>query len=686
MAEAENVLDLVLAQGMRVAKDARMESLHRMSWRFCVLTAFAAASLLAQSKPAPAKPAPGKQAPGKPASAPPAAAAAPSVLPVPKVFGTPMRRLDGMPVTAAYSRDGSLLLATCFDKRAKVLDPRTGKTMAELQGDGLGGIGAFCGAKHERVVVAFQEDGVRLFDARTGKQLARLEGALAPAASADGLTVAVGKGENVLLLDTLTLKVLATIPIGKVVASTKFGTEGAQLVVGVLDGDRRPAENDTLVDVAQKKVVGEQPAPPLISRVLPVPGGKTALRHRPAGLSATNVELFELPDGPPLAKCKVPLLASSFLVLKDGAELVAGDTDGRMVHVELATGDVKHSWSAHSSTVSRLVASPDQKQFVSISWDGLVKFWNVDDGAEQFASPQHNQAVYAVRFGAAGALVSGAADGSVIRWGADGAMVQRHTLHEGAVAGVEPTPAGLWSASIDSTLRLVDASGAEVAKVPLEGKYAFPTAFCSSADGTLVSGHRDGTVQWRDGRTGEEQRRGDHHVNGIQVVVCDPSGAHVLSGGVDGHIVFWDPATASPRAKVKAHDDGVRHLALGPDGQAYSVGDDGELGQWDVAKGEVVRSVTLDGKPRLDAVATLAKAGLLVVASRAELRCLKLADLSVVGTVELPADCFALVGSDDGSRLAAGLADGTVLVFDGNQPPPAPAPAAPAKNPPKPKR
>ena len=648
-----------------------MESSHRLPWRF-VLIAIAAASLPAQTKPAASKP----------ASTPAKAAPAPSVLPTPKVLGTPMRRIDGMPVSAAYNLDGSLLLATCVDKLARVFDPHTGKAVAELKGDGLGSIGAFCGAKHERVVVAFQQDGVRLFDARTGKLIARQEGALGPAVSSDGLTVAVGKGKNVLLLDTLKLAVSATIPIGNEVASTRFGADG-QLVVTVLDDGRRPAGNDKLVDVAQRKVVGERPVPPLLSRLLPLPDGKTALRYRAIGLSATNVERFELPDGPVVAKCKVPLLASSFLVLKGGAELIGGDSDGRIVHVDFATGDVKHASAAHSTTVSRLVASPDEKQFVSMSWDGIVKFWNVDDGAEQFLSPQHNQAVYAVRFAADGALVSGAADGSVIRWGADGSMVQRHKHHQGAIAGVEPTPAGLWSASIDSTLRLVDAGGVEVGKVSLEGKYAFPTAFCSTADGTLVSGHRDGTVQWRDGRTGEEQRRGDHHINGIQVVVCDPSGAHVLSGGVDGHIVFWDPATASPRAKVKAHADGVRHLCLGPDGQAYSLGDDGELKQWDAAKGEMVRSVTIDGKPRLDVVAAAAKTGLLVVASRSELRCLELTDLSLVGIVDLPADCFALVNSHDGSCLAAGLADGTVALFDCNQPPPAPAPA---KNPPKPKR
>jgi hypothetical protein len=69
------------------------------------------------------------------------------------------------------------------------------------------------------------------------------------------------------------------------------------------------------------------------------------------------------------------------------------------------------------------------------------------------------------------------------------------------------------------------------------------------------------------------------------------------------------------------------------------------------------------------------------------LLCLQLADLSLVGTVKLPADCFVLANSADGNRIAAGLADGTVVLFDFAAPPPAAVPATPVKNPPtKPKR
>jgi WD40 repeat protein len=636
----------------------------------------AASSLIAasnaQNKAAPAAPAPTK------------AEAAKSPLPAPLLYGTPVRRIANMPVTAAYNRDGSLLLATCIENIGTVFDTKTGRAIASLQGEGLGSNGSFCGAKQERVVVAFQNDGVRLYETRSGKQLARLADAGRPSVSPDGLTIAVGKGSDLLLLDAANLKPKATIKVGGNVLSTRYSPDGQQILVGLLDGNRQPSDTEEVVDVAQKKVTSKQPAPPILNRVIPLPDGKHAVRYKAIGLAATNVERFELPDGPALASCKVPLLASAILLLGDGSQLVAADTDGRMVQVEFATGALQRQWNAHDATISRLVSSPDGKQFVSICWDGVVRFWDVATGEELYPSPQHNQSVYTVAFGNDNTLVSGAADGTVIRWAADGKMALRDAAHEAPAVGLALTAAGLWSASVDTTIRLVDATGTETAKLSFDGKYEFPLCLAHSADGTLVSGHRDGTVQWRNGKNGNEIRRGDQHTNGIQVVACNASGTQVISGGVDGFLVFWEPEDATPRAKVKAHKDGVRDLCMGANDEAWSCGAKGELKRWNAATGELISTTTVgDADTRLDALAWSAKAGLLVVASRGSLHCLALADLRHLGEVKLPANCLTLASSPDGNKIAAGLSDGRVALFDLAAPPAAPAPAKPGTTGPK---
>ncbi len=583
-------------------------------------------------------------------------------LPAPQILGTPVRTFDGLPLDAFFARDGSLLLTSCAGARAQVWDARTGARVAAFAGKGEARHAYFCGPKQDRVAVAFVDDGVRLFAVRTGKELATLAGAKNLCVAPSGSALAATKGEDLLVLDTVALKPTATIKIGGELLGATFSDDGRQVVVSTNPGGKNPfARLDKIVDLAQKKVVEEKKTELGRGRSVPLGDGKSAMRGR-----AMQVERIALPGGEVVGTCKVPLLVVSLAALRDGAEIVVGDNDGRMAHVEFATGKVLHQWSEHLNTVSDLAVSPDGKTLVSMSWDQTIRFWNLQDGGELFVSPQHNSAVTAVAFAPDGkTLASGAHDHSAIRWSVDGKVVVRHAAHEGSVLGVAGTAAGLWSASLDGSLRLTDDKGGEVARVQLDGKYAYATALCNTADGTLISGHRDGTVQWRDGRTGAETRRGDAHENDVACVACDAAGGVVVSGGKDGKIVFWDPATAAPRHEAAAHEDGVAGLCIGPEGIAFSCGRSGALAQWNTATGELVRNVVVGGDdpPHLRAVAVLGGPGLVIAAGRNRLYCRKLSDLSPVGEVELPCGVTALVTGSDGSQLAAGLEDGTVALF-----------------------
>lgn len=604
-----------------------------------------------------------------------------SPLAAPQILGTPLRRLDGLPLDAVFTRDGSLLLTSCLGPMAQVWDPRTGKRVAALTGKGAAMRAWFCGAKDERIAAAFQDDGVRLFEARTGKAIASTDRAVGLAVSPDGTTVATTKGEDLLLLDPMTWKPKATIKFGGTATTLRFTDDGKQVVVTVASKEKRSFGTDKVVDLAQKKVTGEQEAKLELRKQYPLADGKTALRG-----FAMSVQKISLADDSVLATCKLPIVATSLAVLKDGAEVIVGDNDGRMVHAEFATGNVLRRWGEHNNAVTDLTVSPDGTLLVSMSWDQTIRLWNLADGKELFPSPTHNNVVTSVAFAADGKqLASGGLDNSAILWGSDGKLLVRHAEHEYAVIGVAAGAAGLWSASQDRSLRLTDAAGKEVTRVVLDGKYAYATAMTSvAADGTLITGHRDGTVQWRDGKTGAELRRGDFHTNAVKAVACDATGTQVVSGGGDGHLVFWDVAAATSRKKVAAHEDGVAGVCIGPGGQAFSCGEDGALAQWDVATGESVRSVTIDddGKPDLAAVVVLEKLGLVVAAGGGVLHCRKLGDLAPAGTVALPAAAVSLAVSADGTQLAAGLEDGTVALFAAV---PAPAaPAAPAAKPSKP--
>jgi WD40 repeat protein len=346
-----------------------------------------------------------------------------SPLPAPKILGTPVRSFGGLPIGLFYSRDGALLLSSSMGHGAQVFDPHTGRRLCAMAGDGLAGDAYFCGSKQEHIAQVFKDDGVRLFDARTARQVGKVAGASGLSVSADGATIAAVKGEDLLLLDTAALKPLATIHVGGELQTTRFSADGKQVVVGTKGTGKGVLFGpDKTVDLAQKKVVAEAPGDMLLVPPVPLAGGKAELRRR-----AMNVQKVALPGGEVLGTCKLPILPTSLVALKDGAEVVAGDNDGVMVQVEFATGKVLRQWSEHRGVVSKLAVSPDGAQLVSMSWDRTIRFWNLADGKEQFGSPQHNNAVTAVAFAPDGrTFASGAFDNTSIRWSLDGKPMLRH--------------------------------------------------------------------------------------------------------------------------------------------------------------------------------------------------------------------------------------------------------------------
>ncbi len=579
----------------------------------------------------------------------------------PKILGTPVRSHGGAaPEHVEYTRDGAFVLTSSLGETARVFDAATGKLTAECKGKGLVERARWCGPAQEFVAVAFDGDGLRVFERATGKPKAAFAGSKSLAVAPDGRSLAVTKGKDLVLLD-LAGKPKLTVPIGVEGGKPRFAQDGKQVFVATFAGERGFETVEHVVDVALKKVVGQQPGPGMQKRV-DLPDGSATFEVRGARL----VKLA-LPGEEELAVHRLPFGPTGIVLRRGGAEAVLGSLEGAIAHVDLESGRVLQSWHEHTGMVNRLALSPDEQQLVSAAADGTVRFRDLASGEPQFRSPVHDNVVVSVAFAADGqTLASGALDNTAVLWARDGTMIARQADHAHAVTAVAVGPTGLWSLSRDNSLALTDRSGAEVERLALTGKYAFGLSAAVASDANvLVTGHRDGTVQWRDLRTGAEIRRGDHHVNGVPVLVADAGGTVVVSGGVDGHLVIWDTDAAAPRHKVSAHEGGVVGACLATGGVLLSCGNGRELKRWDLAQGALLQEVLLD-KDGGDVVgvAALASRGLAVVARTDRLLLCGLGDLAPAGEVPIEAGIAALAASPDGTALAAGLADGTVALWD----------------------
>ncbi len=577
----------------------------------------------------------------------------------PTVLGTPVRMHQNVVTEVAFSADGTLALSVSMNGDLFVWDAKTGKRTGTLDCKGQIEDAAFCGPKNERIAIVDKNAGLRLLDARTGKPFATVPGLTGLAVAADRVTLAstTKKGE-LLLLDAMTAKPKATIAVGKSLYSPCFSPDGNTVLV-----DEFMAGKTYVVDVLQSKVTGEVALARFKSDRTFVPDGKSVI-----SMSGQKVRRVAIPSGEQQGIWELPEAGTSLAIRNDGNEVVVGDMNGTMLHIDLAAGATKHTWQEHRGLVGRLAVSPDGKTLLSGSWDATVRFWDFDSGKELFPSPAHNNMVMSVAFAPDGkTLASGAWDNTAMLWGIDGKPKSKVTAHEYLVSAVAVQADGTWwSASQDRTLRHWRATGEEVGKIAIEGEGAAPTCLALVAkDTSLITGHADGSVRWFDAVSGEQKRSATGHEGSITAIAVDAAGAFVASASADGNVIVWNVEKGEPQHTLAVHKDGVASLTLLGDGVLVSCGGKGELVRIDGKAGKETHRIVFGGtEPRsLTSLAAVPGRGLFFAVNGRQLCSFAAADLRVMGEGAAPSDVFTLTAAADGSAAAAGLDDGTIAVW-----------------------
>jgi WD40 repeat protein len=289
--------------------------------------------------------------------------------------------------------------------------------------------------------------------------------------------------------------------------------------------------------------------------------------------------------------------------------------------------ELLHTLSGHDDRVYGLDFSSDGRLFVSGSWDGTIRVWDVALWQEVQAFDEHgdwdvffapdDEHVASIK-GAIWNIVSGEkvqsldVSGSRVTFSPDGKwmasagfnapinvwdvetwqVVQTLRGHTDRVFGLDFSPdstliasgSGMGPSDVsDFTVRLWDVETGQELQV-FQGHWADVHAVAFSPGGTLVaSASIDYSARLWDVRNGELLHTLNHG-NGLWDVTFSPDGTILASACCDRTVKLWDVASGKLLQSLR-HSDEVMTVAFSPDGTLLASGGyDNQIYLWGVSR------------------------------------------------------------------------------------------------------
>jgi WD40 repeat protein/serine/threonine protein kinase len=576
--------------------------------------------------------------------------------------GSLVRTFDGHSdsvLSIVFSKDGSRMLTSSYDKTARLWDVATGKELRKFAGHNWW-VWSAVFSPDEQMVVTASQDGTAIVWALDKSQesspplfTGHAGPVYAAAISPDGHTVATGGYDGrILIWDLRTVKPFdfERIVSGDPLEPPKFrALEGHSAAVRAV---RFSPDGRLLVSGSQDNSV----------KVWDVPTLKTLKTLR--GHAGWVRSCAFSPDGHNVLSGSHDHLAKVWSI--DGYEEI------RVLQGRVLEG--------HADSVLAASFSPDGRRILTASRDRTARAWDRDTGQELHTYEEGHEflASNAVFYPNLQRLLTSAVDNTVRGWDVSTGtqtMWFEHTGRSAALAlshdakliltGGDDKSAKLWDGETGKLVRSLPEHSADVTAV----------AFAPD-DRTIFTGDNNGRGRlWSvDGR---ELARLNGHTRKVVAAQFTPDGQRVLTASGDNTVAQWNVADGRELPElVLKHPKAVTAMAVSPNGQiAVTSCADGEVRIWNLDRAEAVgalddpsdyvSSVAISGDGRLALTASTKDRTVRVwdMATRHELavparggQAGAFLDLKVLGGVVWsaifsPDDAYVLTVGGDGARL-----------------------------------
>jgi len=202
------------------------------------------------------------------------------------------------------------------------------------------------------------------------------------------------------------------------------------------------------------------------------------------------------------------------------------------------------SFEGHTSLISALAVTLDDRQLVSGSSDGKIKVWNLESGRLLHSLEGHTGSVCALEFTPNGRqIVSGSKDGTIKIWNLEtGRLLRTLGRQKEDVDNLAVSRDGrqVIVGYYDGVIMVWDLSTGRLLR-SFQGHSDFISALAISPDGRkIISGSGDKLIKLWEMETGRLLRSYEGHTGTVNVLVFPPDSRRIVSGSADNTYKVWD--------------------------------------------------------------------------------------------------------------------------------------------------